>query len=85
MKPMITGPIDDAEDDRPQRAAIAQRVLELLADDDGDLPQAAREASFVRSALAAGERHERVLEVVVAGLPAELVGRAARHDAARAR
>jgi hypothetical protein len=32
-----------AEDDRPQRAAIAQRVLELLPDDDCDLPEAPRE------------------------------------------
>ena len=51
MNPMSTGPIDDAEDDRPERAPIAQRVLELLAADDDDLPQAAQRRSLARSPL----------------------------------
>ena len=64
MKPMRTGPIDHAEQDRPQRAAIAQRVLQLLAADDERSDAVSASRSLVRSSIEAGERHERVLEIL---------------------
>ena len=50
MNPISSGPIDDAEHDREQRPAVAQRVLELLADDDARIcRRSCARRSFARS------------------------------------
>ena len=65
-----------AEQDRPERAPIAERVLQLLPADDERLTRGPRCDSLVRSSIEAGERDECILEILMAGLLTELVGRA---------